>query len=315
MNKKRETAWNLSKRTRKDLQIDSVITGKPWYLTTGWSKVVLACCIIIDLLGFYTITIALSKPIEDSENLALSILPIAGLAAAFEVAPLYMGYAMCLEFHDFGERIRKPVLGFSMAAFLLGVAVNYCFRFLTFAGQFLPDIVDYAKQFDISEIARSMSAGEFLEKAVWKLIRIYADLAKEKELTVTLGGTIIFSLVPVITSLINLTIGCLAFDPLYADVVRLSKKLAELRARKCWWEAKRAEMKQESGKYLEGCKELRQATEGKRFEMQKEYVHIVVDGMVKKEAEYQKKQEEKKNKKNRKKQGGGDSTESRREFA
>lgn len=261
------------------------MTGKTWYLHPAVCLIIVVACAVIDGLGFRTAATAITTPTMAGETALESILPIAGLAAAFEVAPLYMGYALCLKLHGMGKQIWKYVLGFSMAAFLLGVAVNYCFRFLAFVGQFLPDIVETMKKVDISEITRSMTAGEFLMKAVRKLVKIYADMADKQKLTITLGGTIAYSQVPVITSLINLTIGCLAFDPLYADVAQLSKKLARLQAQKCWLEAKKKEKEQGSCDYLEACKAVRWATEKTRFEMQQAYVHIVVDGIVQKEIE------------------------------
>lgn len=293
MRKKEETAEKLAKRASKALKnvrSVSAITGKAWYLGPVTCGVILAICAAIDFSGFFTVAAKLTESSsEDATQIfAVPFLAVAGLLAAFEVAPLYMGYALCLKFHglgkrDSGEQVWKYVLGFSTAAFALGVAVNLCFRFLLFGGQFLPKIVEQIEEAGIPKITQAMPVGEFLWKGALRLASIYSDLKTSgDQLTVTLGETIMFSLVPVITSLINLTIGCLAFDPLYADVTRLSKKLARLRAQKCWWMAKRKEKKQANSDYSERCDELRKAVDETNFEMLDALTKIAVDGQYQK---------------------------------
>ena len=298
MSKMRKIKWKAPKISRKDVTSMFVRNRQAWFTTAWGCSVRILCCAAIDGGGFWSIASKLGTQTGDRPHTSVIILSVAGLAAAFEVAPLYMGYALCLKFHNLGERIRNYVLGFSMAAFLLGVQVNFYFRFLTFFDQFLPDIVACVERAGFWERLHAMPLSELFEKVCLKLVQIYTNLGSAKgyeegtaKLVVSFTETVTFSLIPVITSLINLTIGCLAFDPLYADVARLSKKLAKLRARKCWWEAKEKEKKQasndDSGKndYLGKCIELRQATERTRFEMQQAYVHIVVDGMAQKEIE------------------------------
>lgn len=289
MSKMRKIKWKAPKVPRKDVTSRFVRNRQAWFTSTWWCFVVLFSCCAIDIGGFWSIASKLGTQTGDRPHTFVIILSVAGLAAAFEVAPLYMGYALCLRFHNLGERIRNYVLGFSMAAFLLGVLVNFYFRFLTFFDQFLPGIVECMERASLWERLHSMPLPELFEKVCLKLVQIYTNLASAKgygegtaKLVVSFTETVTFSLIPVITSLINLTIGCLAFDPLYADVARLSKKLAELRMRKCWWEAKRKEKEQASNDYLEQCIELRRATEKTRYDMQEAYVRIVVGGIFQK---------------------------------
>lgn len=292
MCKKQETAEKLAKQASKALKNVrgvSAITGKAWYLSPVTCGIILSVCAAIDFSGFFTVAAKLTESVTEdaTQTFAVPFLAVAGLLAAFEMAPLYMGYALCLKFHglgkrDSGEQVWKYVLSFSTAAFALGVAVNLCFRFLMFGGQFLPQIVGQIEEGGVPKITQAMSVGEFLWKVASRLANIYSHLKTGGELTVTLGETIVFSLVPVITSLINLTIGCLAFDPLYADVTRLSKKLARLRAQKCWWIAKQKEKEQANYDYLERCDELKKAVDETNFDMLEALTKIAVDGKYRK---------------------------------
>ena len=65
--------------------------------------------------------------------------------------------------------------------------------------------------------------------------------------SVALPLTVLMSLLPVITSLVNLTIGCLSFDPLLFDLMRISKKLNKLKIREQQITAYLQEFMDESG--------------------------------------------------------------------
>jgi len=65
------------------------------------------------------------------------------------------------------------------------------------------------------------------------IYRIYTMGISYKETPdLALPITILLILLPIITSLMNVVVGCLAFDPLLFDLYRLSKKLSTLRIRK-----------------------------------------------------------------------------------
>lgn len=131
---------------------------------------------------------------------------IIGLAAAFEIAPIYIGYAICQKCYNIGtqglddnpkkhfQHISTFVLVFSSIACGLGIAANIFARIM---------------------------------------ILINSDNIKEN-----LAIAVVMCVVPVITSFVNLSAGCLSFDPLIMDIFNLSVKLAKQRTLKAQIQAK-----------------------------------------------------------------------------
>ena len=60
----------------------------------------------------------------------------------------------------------------------------------------------------------------------------YIDPITKNESEAALPITVLMCLLPIITSLMSLVIGCLTFDPLQFDLLKLSKKLAKLKQRR-----------------------------------------------------------------------------------
>lgn len=155
-----------------------------WYTSGAILIFMIAFFWIIDILGFVQIA---RLTITDSD-LNRGVI-IAALAVAFEIAPVYIGYALCLKSYGLGKPIHNWVLGFSTLACILGIFGNAYFRYRT---------MDIAYGFDNS---------------------------------LALPLTVLMSILPIITSLVNLTLGCLSFDPLLFDLMKLSKKLRKLKIR------------------------------------------------------------------------------------
>ncbi|MCI9094534.1 MAG: hypothetical protein HFF36_12295 [Coprobacillus sp.] len=160
-----------------------------WYTSQNMSWVAIILFAVIDIFGFGQITRLTMK--ESALNQAVII---ASLAVAFELAPLYIGYALCLKSHGLGKPIHNWVLRFSLAACALGILGNIFFRFFT------------------RDIA-------------------YNNAVTGETNLIALPLTVLMSILPIITSLVNVTIGCLSFDPLLFDLMRLSKKLQKLQVR------------------------------------------------------------------------------------
>ncbi len=145
---------------------------------------------IIDVAGFLQI-----MEVTLAENLASRIIITTSLAIAFEVAPLYIGYSICLKCYRLGRKIHNWVLLFSCSACILGIVGNTIFRITT---------IDIA----------------------------YINPTTLTTSEVGMPITVIMCILPVITSLMSLVIGCLTIDPLQFDLLRLSKKLAKLKLRR-----------------------------------------------------------------------------------
>lgn len=158
-----------------------------WYTNSKLSKIAILACAGTDLAGFLQI-----MHLTISEDFISRSVITAALVIAFEVAPLYIGYAICLKAYGFGKRIRNWILVFSCCACILGIMGNTYFRFGT---------MDFA----------------YAESETYKI---------------RLPITVLMCLLPIITSLVNLVIGCLAFDPMQLELLRLSKKLAKLKLRR-----------------------------------------------------------------------------------
>lgn len=169
---------------------ESIRKAHTWYTSKYINIPALIILAIIDIVGFVQI-----MNLTVTESLPSRVIITSALAIAFDVAPLYIGYALCLKAYKLGKAIHNWILGFSVVACILGIAGNIYFRFMTMG-------IAYQGQID----------GE------------PSDLA--------LPLTVLMCILPVITSLVNLTIGCLTFDPLLFDMLRLSKKLRKLKLRK-----------------------------------------------------------------------------------
>lgn len=135
---------------------------------------------------------------------SINNLPVlVGLMLAFDAAPLYIGYMLCIKSirQDCKDYHKNDVLDkafvFSIIAFVLGIITNFILRL------------------------REWDGIEF-----WCWIRgMHAIKACNLKL-------IAMCFIPLITSLMSLTVGCLTFDPLQFDLNRISKKLAELRVQR-----------------------------------------------------------------------------------
>lgn len=166
----------------------------PLYTRKGFAFAIIIIFAICDIFGFKQV-VETNIPADDIQSFSIII----GLAAAFEIAPIYIGYAICQKFYSLGTQgleetnnrkfpsISTFVLIFSILACIFGIGANVIFRLLTVSS--LND--------------------------------------KQK-----LAETIVMCIIPIITSLINLSVGCLSLDPLIMDIFNLSKKLAKLQAQK-----------------------------------------------------------------------------------
>ncbi len=158
-----------------------------WYTSKAINIPAILIFSAIDIAGFLQI---INLTIE--EDWASRVVITSALAIAFEIAPLYIGYALCLKCYKLGKRIHNWILAFSCIACISGIIVNIYFRFKT---------IDIA----------------------------YANSVSHKTNGIGLPITVLMCTLPIITSLVNLVIGCLTFDPLQFDLLRLSKKLAKLK--------------------------------------------------------------------------------------
>ena len=165
--------------------LQTIRKAHAWYANQKFGTAAAIGLAVIDILGFLQIA-NLTMP----DNIANRIIIISALAVSFEVATLYIGYALSLKSYKLGRPIHNIVLWMSALAFFLGFAANTVYRLMTM------------------DIAYSDNPG----------------LAKPM--------TILLITLPVITSLMNVVIGCLAFDPLLFDLLRLSRKLRILQIRK-----------------------------------------------------------------------------------
>jgi len=165
--------------------LETIHKTHAWYTSNKTANIILLIIAAIDIVGFYQI-FSITIP----ENIINQIIIISAFAGAFEIATLYIGYAISLKCYNLGRPIHNIVLILSIISFGLGIIANTIYRWMT---------MDFAYQ-DIAVIALPM--------------------------------TIVMIILPIITSLINIVVGCLAFDPLLFDLQKLSKKLKGLRTRK-----------------------------------------------------------------------------------
>ena len=117
---------------------------------------------------------------------------VLAFVAPFEIAPLFIGYSISLKCYDLGGKIWNIVLWLSTAAFALGWIGNIIYR------------------------VKTMNVAYFYQS---------------EEFNIALPLTLLMIILPLVTSLINIVIGCLSFDPLLFDLKRISKRLSVLKAK------------------------------------------------------------------------------------
>ncbi|MEY8326356.1 hypothetical protein AALB47_20990 [Lachnospiraceae bacterium 54-11] len=174
----------------EDRLFKNIRKAQAWYTSSAIGIAAFLGFAVLDIAGFWQIA---KQTIPDSNETRFLI--IASLAVAFEVAPLYIGYSICLKCYRLGMRIHNWVLAFSCSACILGIVGNIFFRIKTM------------------DVAYYIPGAETV-----------SDIA--------LPITVLLCILPVITSLMSLVIGCLTFDPLQFDLLKLSKKLAKLKSRR-----------------------------------------------------------------------------------
>ncbi|MDR0913943.1 MAG: hypothetical protein LBM65_02080 [Oscillospiraceae bacterium] len=178
--------------------LDNVRKINAWYTSQKFSGPMLVFLVIIDIWGF--MQIANLTMMDSPEN---RFIIISGFAVAFEIAPLYIGYVLCLKSYNLWRPVNKFDLGkfvvvLSSLAFILGLIANSVYRILT-----------------IDTYAISGSAGGEQDLSSYPL-----------------AITIVMILLPIITSFVNIVIGCLSFDPLMFHLLRLAKKIKTLKIKK-----------------------------------------------------------------------------------
>ena len=189
MNKLFSTQVDGSLKIAVDSEIFKTISkAKTWYTNKNLSYIGIVVLAFIDIAGFWQAVVG-TVNVNDWQKVII----VSSFAIAFEVAPLYIGYALSLKCYGLGKNIHSWVLAFSTIACILGVIGNVIFRSLT-----------------------------------------YDVLAQNDTLTPqgALAVMITMCILPVITSLVNLVIGCLTFDPLLFDLSRVEKKLRVLTVKK-----------------------------------------------------------------------------------
>lgn len=177
---------------------DRVKKSRAWFNDRCFGTLVMSLLAVSDMAGFWQIA-------DDTliEYKILKVLTVMAFTAAFELAPLYLGYAICLKCYGYGRDIHNVVWKLSLGAFLTGIIVNAIYRLMTM------DVL--------------YTTGSLGEIAV----------------------TFLMTFLPVITSLVNMVIGCLVFDPLYIDLIKLKKRLSILYEKKRQLEVRIAEIKED----------------------------------------------------------------------
>lgn len=186
--------------------LESTQKADTWYTSKKFSLLALLALVGVDIAGFWQIadlTLAVS-PIS-------KLLIVSAFAVSFEVAPIYIGYAIDLKCYKLGKAIHNWILVFSITACMLGIISNVIFRILT---------MNWA----------------------------YVETATEQDAVskIALPLTIVMCVLPIITSLVNLVIGCLSFNPLLFDKLRLTKKIRLMELRKRQIEAYMEELDNDS---------------------------------------------------------------------
>lgn len=125
---------------------------------------------------------------------------LVGLMLAFDAAPMYIGYLLCIKSvrKEYGskltnEKLTNAAMVFSSAAFFIGIIINFLLRIRH-----------------------------------WQVAVTVNDSALMSDMAQNNLKVIAMCLIPLVTSLMSLTVGCLSFDPLLLDFKRISKKLSKL---------------------------------------------------------------------------------------
>nr|WP_289768473.1 hypothetical protein [uncultured Acetatifactor sp.] len=185
LNLKADGTFNVSV---EEHLFDNVRKAHTWYTSKFTSFPALVLLALIDIIGFKQI-IDLTVVESNANRFAIT----ASLAIAFDLASLYLGYALCLKCYHLGRLIHNWALAFSLTACGLGIIANAVFRILT------------------------MNVA-------------YVDSKTGEE--TGLAITIFMCVSPIITSLVSITIGCLTLNPLHFELLQRSKKIAKLQLRK-----------------------------------------------------------------------------------
>ena len=170
-----------------------------------------------DIVGF----IQIAEGTLTNQPLARVLIVIA-FTASFEIAPLYLGYALSLKSYGFGKKIHNKIIVFCILAFLIGIIVNGIYRFTT---------MDLA------------------------YVRTFED-GTQVTLPVALPATVLLTFMPISTSIVNIVIGCLVFDPLYYDLVQLKKRLSVLQEKRRQLEVRIEEIEKDNELEIKAKKEI-----------------------------------------------------------
>lgn len=173
---------------------EKVKLSRAWFINRNIGGLMMLVFAISDSVGFWQI----ANETMSLEPIYIRMLIVVAFTAAFEVAPLYMGYSISLKYNKLSMRIHNMTFKLSLAAFLLGITVNGIYRILTM---------------EIAYKDISMNGGEGIEN-------------------IALPMTVLMIIVPIITSLVNMIIGCLVFDPLYFHLIKLKKRLSVFHEKK-----------------------------------------------------------------------------------
>lgn len=205
-----------------------ILKNRTWYTNSHISFPVFIVFGLIDIAGFFQVL----TPTVNNDSTTRYLIT-ASLAVAFEIAPLYIGYSLCLKCYHLGHRIHNWVLVFSCLACSLGIIGNIFFRF---------------KTMDIA----------------------YIEPTTGNTSKVALPITVLMCLLPIITSLISLVVGCLTFDPLQMHLLKLSKKMAKLKQRRQQIKASLEEFNDEST-----LKKTLEADETALYQKAKQDIHTI----------------------------------------
>lgn len=174
-----------------------------WYMNRFICLLLMIGFMLSDIAGFYQIA---TETINEKPEIRLLIM--VGFTAAFELAPLYIGYSISLKCYKLGQQIHTVILSLSLSAFVLGIVINGVYRFMTMQTTYISHDLLEAEQ--VSDVAFPL--------------------------------TVLLTVLPLITSLVNIVIGCLVFDPLYFDLIRIKRRINVLQEKKRQLEALVAEL-------------------------------------------------------------------------
>ncbi len=203
-----------------------------WFTKSPFGIIFPAIFAFIDFGGFFQLTV---KTIN-SDNWTIAVMILAFLVA-FELAPLYFGYALCLKSYGMGKQIHKYVMKFSLWSFVLGVLGNVLYRIMSFSYIQTPD-------------------------------------------EPTLAITILMIILPIITSLMSIVVGCLMFDPLLFEMNKTAKKINRLNIAKRQLEAAIKEYEDLDGESLSSFIDVENeiySSKVKILEIQKQELYDYID--------------------------------------